>query len=108
MGQDNTDDAIRSTGGTAVGRTPTSEALARLAESIAATTEHSAKVHDRMSARMPEAAEHAARERRLAAAERAAAEAYRQGRAPSADVRQQIVEGRGTRDQRQPDNHGDR
>ena len=103
MGQDNTDDAIRSTGGTAVGRTSTSEALARLAESIAATTEHSAKVHDRMSARMPEAAEHAARERRLAAAE-----AYRQGRAPSADVRQQIVEGRGTRDQRQPDNHGDR
>jgi hypothetical protein len=72
------------------------EALARTADAIAETAEVSACVHDRAVAHLPGAAEHAQRERRFAAAERAAAVAYRNHEVPPDDVMQVIRDsGRG-------------
>lgn len=65
--------------------------LAEAAESMAATAEASARVHDQMAERQcPGAAEHAARDRLLAAAERDAARAYRAGQSPSETTRAAI------------------
>ncbi|GAA3336527.1 hypothetical protein GCM10020358_29500 [Amorphoplanes nipponensis] len=66
------------------------ESLARTADAIADTAERSARVHDAAVGRLPGAAEHARRERRLAAAERAAAEAFRRHEIPSRAVTQAI------------------
>lgn len=72
------------------------EALARTADAIAETVEASARIHDRMVAQLPGAAEHAQRERRFAAAERAAAVAYRNHEVPPDGVLQVIRDsGRG-------------
>jgi len=68
------------------------EALARTAEAIAETADTSADVHDRATQHLPGAGEHAARDRRLADAERAAAIAYRNHRAPPPEIRQAIRE----------------
>jgi pyruvate/2-oxoglutarate dehydrogenase complex dihydrolipoamide acyltransferase (E2) component len=68
------------------------ERLADLAEQVAGTAEHSADVHDGIGAHLPGAREHAERDRRLAAAERAAAAAYREHRMPSDEVRAVIRE----------------
>jgi hypothetical protein len=70
------------------------ETLARTADAIADTAEMSARVHDRAAAYLPGAAEHARRERRLAAAERAAATAYRNREVPSAQVIRAIRDSR--------------
>jgi len=72
----------------------TFEALARTADAIAETAEASADVHDRAIGQVPGAAEHAERDRRFAAAERAAAHAYRNHQVPSDEVRQAIREAR--------------
>ena len=61
--------------------------MARIAEDVAETAERSAAVHDEMGAYLPDAPEHAERDRRLAAAERDAAAAYREHRLPSEEVR---------------------
>jgi hypothetical protein len=66
------------------------EALAQTAEAIAQTEEISADVHDHSAVFLPAAAEHAGRARRLAAAEKAAAAAFREHRLPPDDVRQVI------------------
>lgn len=70
------------------------EALARTADSIAETAEASADIHDEAVGSLPGAAEHAARDRRFAEAERAAADAYRSHEVPSDEVRQAIREAR--------------
>jgi len=64
--------------------------LAEIADAMARTAEASAHVHDQMAERLPAAAEHAARDRLLGAAERKAAEAFRAGELPSQAVRQAI------------------
>ncbi|WP_328474009.1 hypothetical protein OHA21_14025 [Actinoplanes sp. NBC_00393] len=64
--------------------------LARIAEDLAVTAEQSARVHEQLAARLPGAADHAARDRLFAAAERAAAESYRAGRLPPHAVRTAI------------------
>jgi len=80
--------------------------MADAAEGMANTAEASARVHDQMA--HPAAAEHAARERMLAAAERDAAEALRAGELPSQASREAIrasgsaLDGLGTAD-REPD-----
>jgi hypothetical protein len=66
------------------------QALARTAESVARTAEYSADVHDNATKTLPDAREHAARDRRLAEAERAAAAAYRNEQVPPHDVRQVV------------------
>jgi hypothetical protein len=76
------------------------EALARTAEGIAQTADYSADVHENATQYLPGAGEHAARDRRLADAERAAAAAYRDRQVPPPDV-QQII--RDVRSNRTPD-----
>ena len=66
------------------------ETLATTAEAIAETEDKSAEVHDSVAAHLPGASEHAARARRLADAERAAAAAYRRHENPPEDVRRAI------------------
>ncbi|XVU21884.1 hypothetical protein ACQPZJ_32055 [Actinoplanes sp. CA-054009] len=60
--------------------------MADLADDLADTAEESARVHDQM----PGGADHAALDRRFAAAERDAADAYRAHEVPSDDVRDTI------------------
>jgi len=107
MGQDNKDEATTSTARPGAGRAVTREAMAKIAESIADVAEYSATVHDQMSSRVPGAAEHAARDRRLAAAERAVAAAYRQGRTAPAAARREIIDSRRPADQRESDDQGE-
>src|SRR3954452_569025 len=66
------------------------DAVAGAAEALADTLDMSAHVHDEIAERVPDAAQHAEQERRLAAAERAAAAAYRRGEIPADEVRQVI------------------
>jgi hypothetical protein len=73
------------------------EDLAQMAETIGQTEEISADVHDKAARHLPGAVEHAARSRRFAAAERAAAAAYREHKVPPDEVRKVIREsGRST------------
>ncbi len=74
------------------------EALANTADAIAETAEASAHVHDGAVGNLPEAAEHAARDRRFAAAERAAADAYRNHQVPPDEIRHAIRQARPQRD----------
>jgi hypothetical protein len=67
------------------------ERLAQVAERIAATAEYSARVHDQMVGHLPDAMDRAAGQRRLAAAEKAAAVAYRNLEVPPTTVRRAIV-----------------
>jgi hypothetical protein len=62
-------------------------ATAKLAEGIADTAEKSAKVHAELRGTLPGAEDHAERDVRLAAAERAAAEHLRRREVPPEDVR---------------------
>jgi hypothetical protein len=64
--------------------------LRQRAEDLARTAEFSAAVHAKMPAHLLNPPDHAERDRRLAAAERAAAEAYRAHRVPSEEVRAAI------------------
>jgi hypothetical protein len=66
------------------------QVLAQMAETIAQAEERSAVVHDKAARYLPGAVEHAARSRRFAAAERAAATAYREHELPSDEVRKVI------------------
>jgi anti-sigma factor RsiW len=66
------------------------DALAATAEAIAETADNSAEVHNGMTQHLPAAGEHAARDRRLAEAERAAAAAFGNHEVPPEDVRQAI------------------
>src|SRR3954465_14965808 len=66
------------------------EFLACIAEALADTLEVSADVHHGVAEYLPGAAEHAQRDRRLAAAERAAASAYRRAEVPPDEVRRVI------------------
>jgi hypothetical protein len=66
------------------------EALAHAAEGIAQTVEKLADIYDQAAWSLPDAFEHAARIRRFAAAERAAAAAYRNHEVPAEGVRQVI------------------
>jgi hypothetical protein len=68
------------------------EALAGTAEAIAKTLDHSADVHDNAAQHLPCAAEHAARDRRFAHAERTAAAYYRARQVPPEEVLQTIRE----------------
>jgi hypothetical protein len=63
------------------------DATAKVAEDIADTAEMSARVHAGLRGTLPGAEDHAEREVRLAAAERAAAEHLRRGEVPPEDVR---------------------
>jgi hypothetical protein len=66
------------------------EELAERAEGLARTAELSAEVHAQMPAHLLTPPDHAGRDRMLAAAERAAAEAYRAHRLPPDEVRDAI------------------
>ncbi|GAA0503284.1 hypothetical protein Ade02nite_36090 [Paractinoplanes deccanensis] len=66
------------------------ESLADSAEMAARTAEMSARVHDQMTDRVAGAAEHAERDRTLAAAEWEAAAAYRAHEVPPDEVRETI------------------
>ena len=68
------------------------EELAHRADEIAQSAEYSADVHERLPPHLLSPPDHVKRERLLAAAERAAAEAYRAHRVPSDEVRTAIVE----------------
>jgi hypothetical protein len=63
---------------------------AEIADALARTAETGARIHDDLAERWPDAAEHAARERLLARAEREAAEAFRNREMPSEAVREAI------------------
>ena len=66
------------------------EELAQSAENLARTAELSAEVHAQMPTHLLTPPDHTGRERLLAAAERAAAEAYRAHRVPADEVRDAI------------------
>jgi hypothetical protein len=77
---------------------PVSERLAELfdelgqrAEELADTAKHSAEVHEQMPAHLWSSPDHAERERMLADAEQAAAQAYRAHRVPPTEVRAAII-----------------
>lgn len=70
------------------------EKLASTAEDIAETEDKSADVHDDATEYLPGASAHAARSRRFADAERAAASAYRDHKVPPDDVREEIRQSR--------------
>lgn len=70
------------------------ENLADTADALAETISRSAEVHDEMVGQVPGAAEHAERDRRLAEAERASAEALRRHELPPEDVQRVIRETR--------------
>jgi hypothetical protein len=72
----------------------TYERLAKAADLIAATAEYGARVHDQLIGRLNGAADRAACQRRLAAAQTAAAVSYRNLEMPSDAVRRAIVESR--------------
>jgi hypothetical protein len=78
----------------------TFDELARTADAIAETAEASAGVHDQAAGFLRGAEEHAERDRRFAAAERAAARAYRSHQVPPDEVRQVIRESRPAGDAR--------
>ncbi|WP_250002482.1 hypothetical protein [Actinoplanes sp. M2I2] len=82
------------------------EALAERADEFAETAAMSADIHDRAAPNLPGAAEHAERERAFAAAETAAADAYRSGEVPSDEVRQSVrAAGSASDEQRDDDQH---
>ncbi|SNY41083.1 hypothetical protein [Paractinoplanes atraurantiacus] len=66
------------------------ERLAQIADDMAATAETSANVHDQLAGSMPSAAEHAARDRLFAAAERRAAETFRAHELLPDDIREAV------------------
>jgi len=66
------------------------EELAQRAEDLARTAELSAEVHAHMPTHLLHPPDHPGRERVLAAAERAAAEAYRAHQVPSDEIRAAI------------------
>ena len=82
------------------------ERLAGTAENIAETANAAARVHDQLTGLLPGAAEHAARERRLAAAEAEAADAYRNQQVPPDEVRQVIRDSGRARPRTSPQRHG--
>ena len=71
----------------------TRQKVARTAEYIARVAEQSADVHDALTGSVPGAEEHAARNRRLAAAERTSAGAVRRGGLPPESARRVIRAG---------------
>lgn len=74
--------------------------MALTADQVATAMEHGARVHDDIARRDPQAREEATRLRRLAAAERASAEALLDGKMPPEEVRQVIRDrGRDTDEQ---------
>ncbi|MFI5492336.1 hypothetical protein [Actinoplanes sp. NPDC051859] len=64
--------------------------MAENAEAIARVADESATIHDQIGDHLPSAAAHADRDRQLAAAERAAAAAFRERELPSPEVRAAI------------------
>jgi hypothetical protein len=71
----------------------TRQKVARTAENVARIAEQSADVHEALTGSTPDAREHAARDRRLATAERASAAALRRGALPPESARQVIRAG---------------
>jgi hypothetical protein len=68
------------------------EAAAESAERLAALAERSAEIHDRLPESVEGVREHAARDRRLAAAEREASDAFRRHELPADAIRQVIAD----------------
>jgi hypothetical protein len=66
------------------------DGLGQRAEDLARTVEFSAEVHAQMPSHLLNPPDHAERERKLAAAERAAAEAYRAHQVPADKIRDAI------------------
>jgi hypothetical protein len=71
----------------------TRQKVARTAEYIARVAEQSADLHDALAGSVPDAEEHAVRDRRLAAAERTSAAALRRGGLPPESARRVIRAG---------------